>query len=144
MNKVLFVAPTKYNYPLNEDLKSKFVTLSEICKPFIFAFSDKKKTTTLGNTDFIFHKKLENRLLNYLKIIYLFAFSVPKIVKQHHIDIICLQDPVTSYFAIKSLKLRNFCSLFEFKLIMFLESVFMFYCYLSLCNIYLYNTFVAF
>lgn len=107
MNKVLFVAPTKYNYPLNEDLKSKFVTLSEICKPFIFAFSDKKKTTTLGNTDFIFHKKLENRLLNYLKIIYLFAFSVPKIVKQHHIDIICLQDPVTSYFAIKSLKLRN-------------------------------------
>jgi glycosyltransferase involved in cell wall biosynthesis len=107
MNKVLFVAPTKYNYPLNEDLKSKFVTLSEICKPFIFAFSDKKKTTTLGNTDFIFHKKLENRLLNYLKIIYLFAFSVPKIVKQHHIDIICLQDPVTSYFSIKSLKLRN-------------------------------------
>ena len=81
MNKVLFVAPTKYNYPLNEDLKSKFVTLSEICKPFIFAFSDKKKTTTVGNTDFIFHKKLENRLLNYLKIIYLFAFSVPKIVK---------------------------------------------------------------
>ena len=107
MNKVLFVAPTKYNYPLNEDLKSKFVTLSEICKPLIFAFSDKKKTTTVGNTDFIFHKKLENRLLNYLKIIYLFAFSVPKIVKQHHIDIVCLQDPVTSYFAIKSLKLRK-------------------------------------
>ena len=53
MNKVLFVAPTKYNYPINEDLKSKFVTLSEICKPFIFAFSDKKKTTTVGNTNFI-------------------------------------------------------------------------------------------
>jgi len=107
MNKVLFVAPTKYNYPINEDLKSKFVTLSEICKPFIFAFSDKKKTTTVGNTNFIFHKKLSNRFLNYLKIIYLFSFNVPKTVKQHHIDIVCLQDPVTSYFAIKSLKLRN-------------------------------------
>ena len=107
MNKVLFVAPTKYNYPINEDLKSKFVTLSEICKPFIFAFSDKKKTTTVGNTNFIFHKKLSNRFLNYLKIIYLFSFNVPKKIKQYQIDIVCLQDPVTSYFAIKSLKLRN-------------------------------------
>ena len=107
MNKVLFVAPTKYKYPINEDLKSKFVILSEICKPFIFAFSDKKKTTTLGNTNLILNKKLNNRLLNYLKIIYLFAFIVPKKIKQYQIDIVCLQDPVTSYFAIKSLKLRN-------------------------------------
>lgn len=107
MNKVLFVAPTKYKYPINEDLKSKFVILSEICKPFIFAFSDKKKTTTVGNTNLILNKKLNNRLLNYLKIIYLFAFIVPKKLKQYQIDIVCLQDPVTSYFAIKSLKLRN-------------------------------------
>ena len=107
MNKVLFVAPTKYKYPINEDLKSKFVILSEICKPFIFAFSDKKKTTTVGNTNLILNKKLNNRLLNYLKIIYLFAFIVPKKIKQYKIDIVCLQDPVTSYFAIKSLKLRN-------------------------------------
>ena len=107
MNKVLFVAPTKYKYPINEDLKSKFVILSEICKPFIFAFSDKKKTTTLGNTNLILNKKLNNRLLNYLKIIYLFAFIVPKKIKQYQIDIVCLQDPVTSYFAIKSLKFRN-------------------------------------
>tara|TARA_B100001250_G_scaffold371415_1_gene356211 strand:+ start:887 stop:2017 length:1131 start_codon:yes stop_codon:yes gene_type:complete len=107
MNKVLFVAPTKYKYPINEDLKSKFVILSEICKPFIFAFSDKKKTTTVGNTNLILNKKLNNRLLNYLKIIYLFAFIVPKKIKQYQIDIVCLQDPVTSYFAIKSLKLRN-------------------------------------
>ena len=107
MNKVLFVAPTKYKYPINEDLKSKFVILSEICKPFIFAFSDTKKTTTVGNTNLILNKKLNNRLLNYLKIIYLFAFIVPKKIKQYQIDIVCLQDPVTSYFAIKSLKLRN-------------------------------------
>ena len=107
MNKVLFVAPTKYKYPINEDLKSKFVILSEICKPFIFAFSDKKKTTTVGNTNLILNKKLNNRLLNYLKIIYLFAFIVPKKIKQYQIDIVCLQDPVTSYFAIKSLKFRN-------------------------------------
>jgi glycosyltransferase involved in cell wall biosynthesis len=107
MNKVLFVAPTKYNYPINEDLKNKFITLSDICEPFIFAFSDKKITTTVGNTSFIFHKKLGYRLLNYLKVIYLFLFSVPKTVKHHRIDIVCFQDPVTSYFAIKSLKLRN-------------------------------------
>ena len=107
MNKVLFVAPTKYNYPINEDLKNKFITLSDICEPFIFAFSDKKITNIVGNTSFIFHKKLGYRLLNYLKVIYLFVFSVPKTVKQHHIDIVCFQDPVTSYFAIKSLKLRN-------------------------------------
>ncbi len=107
MNKVLFVAPTKYNYPINEDLKNKFITLSDICEPFIFAFSDKKITTTVGNTSFIFHKKLGYRLLNYFKVIYLFVFSVPKTVKQHRIDIVCFQDPVTSYFAIKSLKLRN-------------------------------------
>ena len=33
MNKVLFVAPTKYNYPLNEDLKSKIgiIMLGVIC-----------------------------------------------------------------------------------------------------------------
>ena len=74
MNKVLFVAPTKYMYPINEDLKSKFFTLSEICKPFIFAFSDKKQTIVLGNTNLILHKKLKNRLFNYLKIIYLFVF----------------------------------------------------------------------
>ena len=107
MNKVLFVAPTKYKYPINEDLKSKFVILSEICKPFIFAFSDKKKTTTVGNTNLILNKKLNNRLLNYLKIIYLFSFIVPKKIKHYQIDIVCLQDPVTSYFAIKSLKFRN-------------------------------------
>ena len=53
MNKVLFVAPTKYNYPIKEDLKSKFVILSEICKPFVFAFSNKKKTTAVGNTNLI-------------------------------------------------------------------------------------------
>ena len=107
MNKVLFVAPTKYNYPVKEDLKSKFVILSEICKPFVFAFSNKKKTTAVGNTNFILYKKLNSRFLNYLKIIYLFGFIVPKKIKQNQIDIICLQDPVTSYFAIKSLKLRN-------------------------------------
>ena len=45
--------------------------------------------------------------MNYLKIIYLFAFIVPKKIKQYQIDIVCLQDPVTSYFAIKSLKFRN-------------------------------------
>ena len=76
MNKVLFVAPTKYKYPINEDLKSKFVILSEICKPFIFAFSDKKKTTTVGNTKFIFHKNLENRLLNYLKIVICISYAL--------------------------------------------------------------------
>lgn len=107
MNKVLFVAPTKYNYPIKEDLKSKFVILSEICKPFVFAFSNKKKTTAVGNTNLILYKKLNSRFLNYLKIIYLFGFIVPKKIKQNQIDIICLQDPVTSYFAIKSLKLRN-------------------------------------
>lgn len=107
MNKVLFVAPTKYMYPINEDLKSKFITLSEICKPFIFAFSDKKQTIVLGNTNLILHKKLKNRLFNYLKIIYLFVFIVPRKIREHQIDIICLQDPVTSYFALKSLKLRN-------------------------------------
>ena len=44
----------------------------------------------------------------YLQIIFLFLFRIPKIVKDQNIEIVCLQDPITGFFAVLSLKIRKF------------------------------------
>ena len=107
MNKVLFVSPTVYSNPITKDIQKKFQSLSKVCSPIVYAFSEKKFSSVEEGVEVIFNKKNKNRFLNYLKIIFLFLFRIPKIVKNQEIEIICLQDPLTGFFAILSLKLRK-------------------------------------
>ena len=47
MKNVLFVSPTYYELPLNDNLKKKYKYLSDVANIFVFAFSAKnffKKT----------------------------------------------------------------------------------------------------
>ncbi len=107
MNKVLFISPTVYSSPLTKDIQKKFQSLSKVCKPIVFAFSEEKSMSIVEGVKTIFNKKNKNRFLNYLKIIFLFFFKIPKIVKDQNIDIVCLQDPITGFFSIFSLKIRK-------------------------------------
>ena len=107
MNKVLFVSPTVYSNPLTKDIQKKFQSLSNVCNPIVYAFSEEKFTSSVEGVEAIFNKKNKNRFLNYLKIIFLFFFKIPKIVKEQNIDIVCLQDPITGFFTIFSLKIRK-------------------------------------
>ena len=107
MNKVLFISPTTYPNPITKDIQIKFKSLSKVCNPIVFAFSDKKSSSSMEGVETIFNKKYKNRFLNYLKIISLFFFKIPDIVKNQNIKIICLQDPVTGFFVILSLKIRK-------------------------------------
>ena len=108
MNKVLFVSPTVYSNPLTKDIQKKFQSLSNVCNPIVYAFSEEKFTSSVEGVEAIFNKKNKNRFLNYLKIIFLFFFKIPKIVKDQNIDIVCLQDPITGFFAVLPLKIRKF------------------------------------
>ena len=107
MKNVLFIAPTTYQLPLTENLKKKFITLSEVCNVSVLAFANSKTflNETYGN--FYLNKKIKNRLLNYFKIIQISIFTTYKIIKKENIDIVCFQDPVSSFFSILFLKVRR-------------------------------------
>ena len=107
MKNVLFIAPTTYQLPLTENLKKKFITLSEVCNVSVLAFANSKTflNETYGN--FYLNKKIKNRLLNYFRIIQISIFTTYKIIKKENIDIVCFQDPVSSFFSILFLKVRR-------------------------------------
>ncbi len=107
MKNVLFIAPTTYQLPLTENLKKKFITLSEVCNVSVLAFANSKTflNETYGN--FYLNKKLKNRLLNYFRIIQISIFTTNKIIKKENIDIVCFQDPVSSFFSILFLMVRR-------------------------------------
>ena len=107
MKNVLFIAPTTYQLPLTENLKKKFITLSEVCNVSVLAFANSKTylKETYGN--FYLNKKIKNRLLNYFRIIQISIFTTYKIIKKENIDILCFQDPVSSFFSILFLKVRR-------------------------------------
>ena len=107
MKNVLFIAPTTYQLPLTENLKKKFITLSEVCNVSVLAFANSKTflNETYGN--FYLNKKIKNRLINYFRIIQISIFTTHKIVKKENIDIVCFQDPVSSFFSILFLKVRR-------------------------------------
>ena len=107
MKNVLFVAPTTYEIPLTENIEKKFKYLNEICNLHIFAFADKKTYQTSGNTKLYLYKKVKNRILNYIKIFFLSVFTLPTVVKKNKIEIISYQDPVSSFFSILGLRIRN-------------------------------------
>ena len=107
MKNVLFIAPTTYQLPLTENLKKKFITLSEVCSVSVLAFANSKTflNETYGN--FYLNKKIKNRLINYFRIIQISIFTTHKIIKKENIDIVCFQDPVSSFFSILFLKVRR-------------------------------------
>ena len=107
MKNVLFIAPTTYQLPLTENLKKKFITLSEVCNVSVLAFANSKTflNETYGN--FYLNKKIRNRLINYFRIIQISIFTTHKIIKKENIDIVCFQDPVSSFFSILFLKVRR-------------------------------------
>ncbi len=107
MKNVLFIAPTTYQFPLTENLKKKFITLSEVCNVSVLAFANSKTflNETYGN--FYLNKKIKNRLINYFRIIQISIFTTHKIIKKENIDIVCFQDPVSSFFSILFLKVRR-------------------------------------
>ena len=107
MKNVLFIAPTTYQLPLTDNLKKKFITLSEVCNVSVLAFANSKTflNETYGN--FYLNKKIKNRLLNYFRIIQISIFTTYKIIKKENIDIVCFQDPVSSFFSILFLKVRR-------------------------------------
>ena len=107
MKNVLFIAPTTYQLPLTENLKKKFITLSEVCSVSVLAFANSKTflNETYGN--FYLNKKIKNRLINYFRIIQISIFTTHKIIKKENIDIVCFQDPVSSFFSILFLKARR-------------------------------------
>ena len=107
MKNVLFIAPTTYQLPLTENLKKKFITLSEVCNVSVLAFANSKTflNETYGN--FYLNKKIKNRLFNYFRIIQISIFTTYKIIKKENIDIVCFQDPVSSFFSILFLKVRR-------------------------------------
>ena len=107
MKNVLFIAPTTYQLPLTKNLKKKFITLSEVCNVSVLAFANSKTflNETYGN--FYLNKKIKNRLINYFRIIQISIFTTHKIIKKENIDIVCFQDPVSSFFSILFLKVRR-------------------------------------
>ena len=107
MKNVLFIAPTTYQLPLTENLKKKFITLSEVCNVSVLAFANNKTflNETYGN--FYLNKKIKNRFINYFRIIQISIFTTHKIIKKENIDIVCFQDPVSSFFSILFLKVRR-------------------------------------
>ena len=107
MKNVLFIAPTTYQLPLTENLKKKFITLSEVCNVSVLAFANSKTflNETYGN--FYLNKKIKNRLINYFRIIQISIFTTYKIIKKENIDIVCFQDPISSFFSILFLKVRR-------------------------------------
>ena len=107
MKNVLFIAPTTYQLPLTENLKKKFITLSEVCNVSVLAFANSKTflNETYGN--FYLNKKIKNRLINYFRIIQISIFTTHKIIKKDNIDIVCFQDRLSSFFSILFLKVRR-------------------------------------
>ena len=107
MKNVLFIAPTTYQLPLSENLKKKFITLSEVCNVSVLAFANSKTFLNETYGSFYLNKKIKNRLINYFRIIQISIFTTHKIIKKENIDIVCFQDPVSSFFSILFLKVRR-------------------------------------
>ena len=107
MRNVLFIAPTTYKLPLDNNMTKKFEYLSQICNLNVVAFANEKKEYKLGNTNLYFYKKTSSRFYNYLKIIIVSLFSISKIINRNRIEIVSFQDPVSSFLSMFIIKLRH-------------------------------------
>ena len=65
MNKVLFVSPTVYSNPVTKDIQKKFQSLSKVCNPIVYAFSEEKFSSNVEGVEAIFN----NRSIEFKHII---------------------------------------------------------------------------
>lgn len=107
MKNVLFIAPTTYKLPLDDNMQKKFEFLSQVCKLNVVAFANEKKEIKLENGDLYFYKKTSNRFINYFKIIFLSLFSISKIIKRKKIEVVSFQDPVSSFLSMFIIKMKH-------------------------------------
>ena len=107
MKNVLFIAPTTYKLPLDNNMQKKFQYLSQVCNLNVVAFANEKKEINFENTSLIFFKKTKSRFYNYFKILIISLFSISKIIRNNNIEIVCFQDPVTSFLSMHIVKLRH-------------------------------------
>ena len=106
MKNVLFIAPTTYKLPLDKNMRKKFEYLSEISNLNVIAFANEKKEMNLENANLYFFKKTKSRFYNYLKIMVVSLISMRKIIKDNNIEIVCFQDPVSSFLSMLIVKKR--------------------------------------
>mgnify|MGYP005742246059 FL=1 len=107
MKSVLFIAPTTYQLPLDNNMKKKFEYLSQVCKLNVVAFANEKKEINFENTSLYFFKKTKRRFYNYFKILIVSLFSISKIIRNNNIEIVCFQDPVSSFLSMLIVKSRH-------------------------------------
>jgi len=101
---VLFVSPTFYNLPLSENIIKKHKYLDEIANVTVLAFANQKKIFEESETNFYLSKKINSRFFNYLKILLISYFQIPKLINKHKIEIVTFQDPITSFLGVYKIK----------------------------------------
>ena len=104
---VLFVSPTFYKLPLNDNIIKKHQYLDEVANVTVLAFSSQKKVFKESATNFYFSKKIDSRIFNYFKILFISYFEIPKLINKHNIEIVTFQDPITSFLGVYKIK-KNF------------------------------------
>ena len=104
MKNVLFVSPTFYNLPLSENIIKKHKYLNEVANVTVLAFANQKKIFEESETNFYLSKKINSRLFNYLKILLISYFQIPKLINKYKIEIVTFQDPVTSFLGVYKIK----------------------------------------
>ena len=107
MKSVLFIAPTTYQLPLDNNMKKKFEYLSQVCNLNVVAFANEKKEINFEKTSLYFFKKTKSRFYNYFKILIVSLFSISKIIRNNNIEIVCFQDPVSSFLSMLIVKSRH-------------------------------------
>ena len=104
---VLFVSPTFYKLPLADTIRKKHQYLDEVANVTVLAFSSQKKVFKESATNFYFSKKIDSRIFNYFKILFISYFEIPKLINKHNIEIVTFQDPITSFLGVYKIK-KNF------------------------------------
>ena len=104
---VLFVSPTFYKLPLTDNIIKKHQYLDEVANVTVLAFSSQKKVFKESATNFYFSKKIDSRIFNYFKILFISYFQIPKLINKHNIEIVTFQDPITSFLGVYRIK-KNF------------------------------------
>ncbi len=107
MKNVLFIAPTTYKLPLDDNMQKKFEYLSQVCNLNVVAFANEKREISFENASLYFFKKTKSRFYNYFKILIVSLFSISKIIQNNNIEIVCFQDPVSSFLSMLIVKSRH-------------------------------------